>query len=95
MSEPTVVLAECKGLGRVYLCSCESVHLKVGPVTLCLAPEAFAQAAAMMREALEELDELAKLEAARRLDQDSLEDSLEGSLDGLMDGLPLRSQFMH
>jgi hypothetical protein len=30
MSEPTVVLSECKGLGRVYLCSCKWMHLKVG-----------------------------------------------------------------
>jgi hypothetical protein len=83
MSETTVVLAECKGLGRIYLCSCESVHLKVGPVTLCLAPEAFAQATAMMREALEELDHLAQVDANKRLG--------EGSLGGM----PVRTQFMN
>jgi hypothetical protein len=91
MSEPTVVLAECKGLGRVYLCSCESVHLKVGPVTLCLAPEAFAQASMMMREALEELDQLAKLEASKRFEDGSIQDAHESSIDDL----PLRSQFMN
>jgi hypothetical protein len=83
MNEPTVVLAECKGLGRIYLCSCESVHLKVGPVTLCLAPEAFAQAAMMMREALDKLDDLAKVDAPQRFEEGSLED------------LPLRTQFMN
>ena len=87
MSEPTIVLSECKGLGRVYLCSCESVHLKVGPVTLCLAPEAFAQASAMMREALDELDSLAKLEASRR--------SGAGSLESSMEDLALRGQFLN
>jgi hypothetical protein len=83
MNEPTVTLAELKGLGRVYLCSCESVHLKVGPVTLCLAPEAFAQAAAMMREALRELDRLAANDDSGQPGDSSIEE------------LPLRSKFMN
>ena len=61
MSEFNVVLADHPGLGRVHMCGCNSVHLKIGPVTVCLAPEVFAQMSIMVREAMEEL---AKVEAA-------------------------------
>ncbi len=55
MSDFNVVLAERDGLGRIHLCNCNSIHLKIGPVTVCLAPEAFAQAAVMVRDAMEQL----------------------------------------
>ncbi len=59
MTEFNVVLSERNGLGRIHLCGCNSVHLKIGPVTVCLAPEAFAQAALMVREAMEQLAAIA------------------------------------
>ena len=58
MDEFNVTLAERTGLGRINLCGCRSIHLSVGPVTICLAPEAFAQAANMIREAMEQLAEM-------------------------------------
>ncbi len=58
MDEFNVTLAERAGLGRINLCGCKSIHLIVGPVTICLAPEAFVQAATMMREAMEQLAEM-------------------------------------
>lgn len=64
MSEFNVVLAEYKGLGRVQMCSCSAIHLKVGPVTLNLEPEAFAQLTAMVRDAS---DRLTKIAAAREM----------------------------
>lgn len=58
MSEFNVVLAEHNGLGRVHLCQCSAVHLKVGPVTLNLAPEAFEQLAAMVQQAAARLAQI-------------------------------------
>jgi hypothetical protein len=66
MNEIDVVLAECPGLGRVRLCGCKSIHLSIGPVTLNLEPHAFAQTAALIRSAVEQLAEvLSSREEAR------------------------------
>jgi hypothetical protein len=43
MNDINVILAAHPGLGRVRLCECNSIHLSIGPVTVNLAPEAFAQ----------------------------------------------------
>ncbi len=58
MDEINVVLADCPGLGRVRLCECNSIHLTIGPVAMNLAPAAFAQAAALIRSAIEQLTEI-------------------------------------
>jgi hypothetical protein len=68
MSDFNLVLAERSGLGRVHLCGCNSVHLKIGPVSISLSPEAFAQASMMMRQAAEQL---ARLEMTRALDEET------------------------
>jgi hypothetical protein len=71
MSDFDVVLAERNGLGRIHLCGCNSVHLKIGPVTVCLAPTAFAQAAAMIREAMARLAEIAEAGRSEEPSKDS------------------------
>ncbi len=50
------LLAECPGLGSVTVCSCGSVHVRIGPVELTLEPEAFAQSALMFQRAAEALE---------------------------------------
>jgi hypothetical protein len=55
MSDINVVLAERGSFGAVRLCGCKSVHLSVGPVTLNMDPEAFAQTAILIRQAMESL----------------------------------------
>ena len=72
MSDFNVVLSQRAGLGRIYLCGCDSVHLKVGPVTVCLAPEAFAQTAKMIREAMEQL---AKISASKPFEEEPAADA--------------------
>ncbi|GGH13454.1 hypothetical protein [Silvibacterium dinghuense] len=52
MNDFNVILADLPGLGRVRVCDCNSIHVSVGPVTLNLSPEAFAQAAAMFGDAM-------------------------------------------
>jgi hypothetical protein len=56
------VLSECPGLGCISICTCGSVHVKIGPVELTLEAAAFAQSALMFRQALEvmEADQLDK-----------------------------------
>jgi hypothetical protein len=58
MDEINVLLADHPGLGRVRLCECNSIHLTIGPVTVNLAPEAFAQTAILIRNAMEQLTEI-------------------------------------
>lgn len=58
MTQKNVVLADRPGLGRVKLCECNSVHLSLGPVTITLAPEAFAQAAILIRNAMDQFVEI-------------------------------------
>ncbi|CAN5725705.1 hypothetical protein BH10ACI4_BH10ACI4_19340 [soil metagenome] len=74
MSDIDVILANYPGLGQVRLCGCNTVHLSIGPMTLNLAPEAFAQAATLMRKAMEQLSEVldaqkTELEAVAALQQ--------------------------
>jgi hypothetical protein len=73
MDEIDVLLADCPGLGRVKLCECNSVHLTLGPVTVNLEPEAFAQAATLIRNAM---DQLAQIVASKKVALDPLQ-SLE------------------
>ncbi|QNI37477.1 hypothetical protein [Edaphobacter albus] len=58
MADTNLILAEHAGLGEVRICGCNSIHLRVGPVTITLAPEAFAQTAILIREAMESLSVL-------------------------------------
>jgi hypothetical protein len=67
MSDINVILAERTGLGAVRLCGCNSIHLSVGPVTINLAVEAFAQTATLIKQAMETL---AVIVAAGELDQE-------------------------
>ncbi len=70
MDRNNVTLAEYPGLGKVRLCECSSIHLSLGPVTVTLAPDAFAQAASLIRHAMESL---AVIVAAGELDQEPLQ----------------------
>ncbi|HEY0263814.1 MAG TPA: hypothetical protein VGC07_04765 [Granulicella sp.] len=70
MDQNNVMLAEYPGLGNVRLCECKSIHLKIGPITVTLAPEAFAQAACMIRHAMESL---AVIAAAGELEPEALQ----------------------
>jgi hypothetical protein len=55
MSDINVILAERTGTGAVRLCGCNCVHLSIGPVTINMAPELFAQAALLVKQATESL----------------------------------------
>jgi len=70
MSDVNVVLAERGGFGAVRLCGCKSIHLSVGPVTLNMEPEAFAQAAILIRQAMESL---AVIVASGEMEQETLQ----------------------
>jgi hypothetical protein len=61
MNDINVVLAEYPGLGRVRLCECNSIHLAVGPVTVNLSVEAFAQMAMLIQNAMEQLSEIVEV----------------------------------
>jgi hypothetical protein len=61
MCEVKAVLTEQEGLGRIHVCECNSVHMTVGPVTVAMAPETFAQMATMVRKAMEELSRVVGL----------------------------------
>ena len=56
MSGKKRVLAECPGLGCISICTCGSIHVKIGPVELTLEAGAFAQSALMFRHALEAME---------------------------------------
>jgi hypothetical protein len=56
MSGKKRVLSECPGLGCISICTCGSVHVKIGPVELTLEAAAFAQSALMFRQALETME---------------------------------------
>jgi hypothetical protein len=66
MSDINVILAERDGTGAVRLCGCSCIHLSIGPVTINLAPEAFVQAALLIKQAMESLSVIL---AAGDLDQ--------------------------
>ena len=55
MNDVKAILAEQPGLGRIYLCGCESIHMTIGPVTVNLSPEAFAKVSAMICKAMGEM----------------------------------------
>jgi hypothetical protein len=55
MSDINVVLAERSGTGTIRLCDCDCIHLSIGPVTINMAPEMFAQAALLVKQAMESL----------------------------------------
>ncbi len=55
MSDINVILAERNGTGAVRLCGCDCIHLSIGPVTLNMAPEMFAEAALLVKQAMESL----------------------------------------
>jgi hypothetical protein len=65
MSDINVILAERIGTGAVRLCGCSCVHLSIGPVTINLAPEVFAEAAVLIKQAMESLSVIV---AAREID---------------------------
>jgi hypothetical protein len=67
MSDLNATLAEHTGLGTVRLCECKSIHLTIGPVTINMAVEAFAQTATLIKQAMETL---AVIVAAGELDQE-------------------------
>lgn len=53
MKDDKVVLADRPGLGKIFCCGCGAIHVNVGPVTINLEPQAFAQLTALMNTALE------------------------------------------
>lgn len=72
MNDINVVLAEQSGTGKVRLCECSSIHLSVGPVTITMVPEMFAQLVVLVHEAMESLKVIVaagELEGERRLQQ--------------------------
>jgi hypothetical protein len=69
MDDINVILADYPGVGHVRLCECTSIHLSVDPVTVCFSPEAFAQAAILIRNAMERLTEIV---GDTKLDSDPL-----------------------
>ncbi|QMV18500.1 hypothetical protein GOB94_07230 [Granulicella sp. 5B5] len=66
MSDINVILAERLGTGAIRLCGCNCVHLSIGPVTINMAPEMFAQAALLVKDAMESLSVIV---AAGEIDQ--------------------------
>jgi hypothetical protein len=58
MNDIDVTLANDPTVGRIQLCGCRCIHLSIGPVTINLAPEAFVQAAILVRTAMEQLSKL-------------------------------------
>jgi hypothetical protein len=68
MKDINVILADHPDLGRVQLCECNSIHLSIGPVTMSMTPQAFAQAAALMRNAMDQLSVIAGLKQVSSLD---------------------------
>ncbi|WP_446744493.1 hypothetical protein [Silvibacterium acidisoli] len=58
MSDINVILAKRSGTGTIRLCGCNCIHLNLGPVTINMEPEMFAQAAILMQQAMESLSEI-------------------------------------
>jgi hypothetical protein len=54
-SDGTYMLAERKSIGSVAMCTCGTMHLTVGGVTLRLAPGAFGEMLRMCEEAADRL----------------------------------------
>lgn len=70
MNDINVILADSPDLGRIRLCECNSIHMSIGPVTINLSPKAFAEAAAMMSSAM---DQLSAISGSERLNRGLLE----------------------
>lgn len=60
------MLSDDPGVGRIGLCSNQCVHFSVGPVTLNLSPMAFAEAAVLVRNAMNGLSKLIPLDEPAR-----------------------------
>lgn len=58
MSDINVILAKRSGTGTIRLCGCNCIHLNLGPITINMEPEMFAQAAILMQQAMESLSEI-------------------------------------
>ena len=58
MNDINIILADLPGLGRIRICECNSIHVSIGPVTINLTPEAFAQAVTLMRDAMDQFAEI-------------------------------------
>lgn len=58
-----VILADLPGLGRIRLCECNSIQVRIGPVTINLEPSAFHQMADLMASAA---GLLTKIEESRK-----------------------------
>jgi hypothetical protein len=71
MQEGKVILAEHPGLGKIFGCSCGAIHVNVGPVTINLEPEAFAQLTVLMNAALEHHVRLSRIKADNSTSADS------------------------
>ena len=54
-SDRTDLLAERTSLGQVSMCSCGTLHVSVGGVTLRMAPEAFGEMLRMCQDAADRL----------------------------------------
>ncbi len=55
LSDRNHTLAERPTLGNVAMCTCGTMHLSVGGITLRLAPEAFGEMLRMCQEAADRL----------------------------------------
>lgn len=55
MRDVNVILAQRKGTGAIRLCDCNCIHMNIGPVTINLEPEMFAETALLVKEAMERL----------------------------------------
>jgi hypothetical protein len=55
MDDESVILSERSELGAVRLSGHSAIHLTIGPITIHLAPDVFAQTALLIREAMESL----------------------------------------
>lgn len=65
MKDDKVVLADRPGLGKIFCCGCGAIHVNVGPVTINLEPQAFAQLTALMNTALEHQAYLERAQASK------------------------------
>lgn len=58
MNKSPILLSNDPGVGRVWLCNEQCIHLTIGPITLNLSPVAFAEAATLVRNAMDQLSKL-------------------------------------
>ena len=65
MNDINIILADHSGFGKVRMCTCNAIHVSVGPVTLNLEPAAFFQMTNLMNLAAQQLTEICKSCAAK------------------------------